>query len=168
MRTMNGMAQDLKATNQQVSKEEQVLNVIQALLNIKNWESFKLLKAHNESIKTFEAISTHLEMEDECLKSLAPSSVAFVGKVASLKVYRGKQTKKGPHTPQNSWPKARIAKKQKAKSNGEKNITHLNYYNFGKKVHFAPECPKPTKLPSFTKTLEIYLCSNVFVVYSLP
>jgi len=34
--------------------------------------------AYNDNIKTFKAISKHLEMEDECQKSLSSSNVSFV------------------------------------------------------------------------------------------
>jgi len=36
--------------------------------------------AHNDNIKTFETISKHLEMEQECLKSFPSSSAALVAK----------------------------------------------------------------------------------------
>jgi len=51
---MSGMVCDLK--------EELVLNMIRALLDTKRWESFKLVMAHNENIKTFEIISKHPEI----------------------------------------------------------------------------------------------------------
>ena len=46
------------------------MNVIQALLDTEHWENFIFVMAHNENIKTFEAISNHLQMEDEHLKLL--------------------------------------------------------------------------------------------------
>jgi len=54
--------------------------------------------AHNENIKTFDAVSKHLEMEDERQKSLAPLSVALVakgGKSKGKRPFHGKQAKKG-------------------------------------------------------------------------
>ena len=47
-------------------------------LNIKR--SFKLIIAHNENIKTFEAISKHLEMEEERWKLSTHSNMTFVAK----------------------------------------------------------------------------------------
>ena len=65
-RTMSATVWDLKARGQEVSKEEQVLNMIRALPNDnERWTSFKVIITHIEHIKTFEAISKHLEMEEE-------------------------------------------------------------------------------------------------------
>jgi len=78
---MSAMVQDLKAVGQEVSEEEQVLNVIRALPNDnEHWKSFKVFMTHSEHTKTFEAISKHLEMEEERLKLYLPPSVAFVVK----------------------------------------------------------------------------------------
>jgi len=55
--------------------------------------------SHNENIKTFEAISKLLEMEDEKQISFAPSSVALVAKGSKPKgkrPFRGMQAKTGP------------------------------------------------------------------------
>jgi len=54
---------------------------------------------HDESIKTFEAISKHLEMDDERQKSLLSYSVAFITKGSKPKGKRpflGEQAKHGP------------------------------------------------------------------------
>ena len=54
---------------------------------------------HSEHIKTFEAISKHLEMEEECLKLYAPPSVAFVAKGSGPKgekPYHGKKPRRAP------------------------------------------------------------------------
>jgi len=70
---------------------------------------------------------------------------------------------KGSHPPQKGRPKARIAKKQKAKDNGEKNITSVNCYNYGKKGHYARDCPKPQKALFSTlspKIICLFSCIN--------
>ena len=78
---MSAMLRDLKAAGQEVYEEEHVLNVIRALPNDnEHWKSFKVFMTHSERIKTFEAISKHLEMEEERLKLYVPPSVAFVAK----------------------------------------------------------------------------------------
>jgi len=49
---------------------------------------------HNENIQTFEAISKHLEMEEERIKAYTLSNVAFVAKGSRLKgnmPYHGKK-----------------------------------------------------------------------------
>jgi len=53
LRTMSAMVRDLKAAEQEVSKEKHVLNVIKALSNDNEyWKSFKLIMTHNKHIKT--------------------------------------------------------------------------------------------------------------------
>jgi len=71
--------------------------------------------AYNENIKTFEAISKHLEMEDEHQKSLPFSNVAFVAldsKPECKRPFCGKQTKKALRAPQKSLHKNGVAKSQ--------------------------------------------------------
>ena len=58
---------------------------------------------------------------------------------------QGTQAMKGSHPPQKGRPKHGIAKKQKAKGNGEKyNACEVLYC--GKKGHYARDCPEPQKI----------------------
>jgi len=121
-------------------------------------QNFSLVMAHNNNIKTFKAISKHLELEGERQKSRAPPSVALVAKESKPEgksAFYAKQATKGPHTPQNSRPGKGIAKKHKAKGNGDKNIARVQCYNCGRKEHYARDCPKPSKVPFPTKTPDI-------------
>jgi len=127
--------------------------------------------AYNKNIKTFNAISKHLEIEDERQKSLAPPSVALVakgGKPKGKRPFRGKQAKRGQHVPQNSRPGKSIAKKQKVKSNGDKSIARVKCYNCGRKGHYTQDCPEPSKVPFPTKTPDVNVYSYAFVANSLP
>ena len=47
-------------------------------------------------------------------------------------------------------------------------MARVKCYNCGKKDHFALDCPKPPKVPFFTHTLELYVCSHTLVLNSLP
>jgi len=68
----------------------------------KLWQSFSLVMAYNDNIKTFKAISKHLGMEDERQKLLVSLSVAFTAKGSKPKgkrFFRGKQAQKGRRAP---------------------------------------------------------------------
>ena len=167
--TLSGIVQDHKAASQDIPEDELALNVIRALPDTELWQNFSQVMVHNENIKTFDAILKHLKMEDERKKSLAPLNMALISKESKGKrPFHGKQAKKGPCTPQNSRPRKGTAKKQKAKGNGDKNISSVNCYNCGRKGHYAWDCPEPSKVPFLTKIPDVNVCSHAFVANSLP
>ena len=155
MQTLSGIVRDFKATSQDIPKDEQALNVIRALPDTDLWQNSQLM-AHNDNIKTFQKIPKHLEMEDERQKSFAPPNVALVAKGSKPKgkrPFRGKQAKKGPHSPQNSRLGRGIAKKQKAKGNGAKSIARVKCYNCGRKGHYSRIVPRPVRYLFLPKLL---------------
>jgi len=126
---------------------------------------------HNENIKTFEAISKHLEMEEDHIHIYAPPNVAFITKGCGPRGKKpncGKKPKKGPHPSQNSRPKGGYAKKHKANSTGAKDVARVKCYNCEKKGQFAWDCLQLAKIPISTKTPQLYICSHAFVANSLP
>jgi len=111
---------------------------------------------HSEHIKTVEAISKHVKMEEKCLKLYAPPSVAFVAKglgPKGRKPYRGKKPKKGPRPPQNSRSNGGTVNKHKAKGNRAEDMTRVKCYNCGKKGYFARDCPEPSSYLFLLKLL---------------
>jgi len=64
LRIMNAMTRDLKAVMWNICENEHVVNMIQIFpYETEHWRSFKFIIAHNENIKTFEAISKHLKTQ---------------------------------------------------------------------------------------------------------
>jgi len=80
LRTLSGIVRDLKAAGQDIPEDEQALNVIRALPKTKLWENFSQVMAHNDNIKTFDAISKHLEMEDERQKKIVYPSICGISR----------------------------------------------------------------------------------------
>jgi len=65
LRALSGIAHDLKAASQDIPEDEQAVNAIWALPDTKLWQNISQAMAYNKNIKTFGAISKHIEMEDE-------------------------------------------------------------------------------------------------------
>ena len=61
-----------------------------------------------------------------------------------------------------------IAKKQKAKGNGDKSIARVKCYNCGRKGHYACDCAEPSKVPFPTKISDLNVCSHAFIANSFP
>lgn len=81
LRIMSGVIRDLKAAGKEISEGEQVLNVIKALpIESQHWNHVKTILTYSDNIKTFAEVQSHIEMEEERLKMLGTSHVAFVAK----------------------------------------------------------------------------------------
>ena len=80
------------------------------------------------------------------MKMFGPPNTAVVVKgnrPKGNKGSRGRQAMKGSRPPQKGRLNAGFAKKQKAKSNEEKNRARMKCYNCGKKSHYAQDYPEP-------------------------
>jgi len=78
---MSAMVRHLKAAGPEISEEEQVLNVIQALPSqLEHCKHAKLVMTHSEHMKIFAKIQSHLKMEEERLKTFSSSNAALLAK----------------------------------------------------------------------------------------
>ena len=78
---MSGIVRHLKVAGKDISKGEQVLNVIRALPDEPpHQEQVQTVLTHSDHLKTFGQIQSHLEMEEERLKMFGTPNVALVAK----------------------------------------------------------------------------------------
>ena len=100
--------------------------------------------AHNESVKTFESIVRHFELEVKRLMIVRPNEQAYVAKSNSRKTFDFKSNrkffKKNKRFDYTS-KKWKIETHNKFK-HAKKDKSKLKYYNCGNKGHFACECTK--------------------------
>ncbi|OMO55158.1 Heat shock protein Hsp90 [Corchorus capsularis] len=72
LRTMSTLIRELSAAGVVLTNEQQVQAVISSLPD--SWEHMKANMTHNDSVRTFEDITRHLELEDERLKAAKPAT----------------------------------------------------------------------------------------------
>lgn len=79
--------------------------MIRSLVN--SWVHMKENITHNESIKTFDDITCHLELEDECLKVAKSNSKANVKASSSCKAFGPKYKQVGGAPKEHGEPTAK-------------------------------------------------------------
>ncbi|GAV89130.1 UBN2_2 domain-containing protein, partial [Cephalotus follicularis] len=76
LRLMSSMIRELRVANHVLIDEQQVQAVIRSLP--KHWEHMRANMTHNESVKTFDNITRHLELEDERLMADCSNRTLYV------------------------------------------------------------------------------------------
>ena len=101
---------------------------------------------HNKSVKTFEDISRHLELEAECLEVAKFDGSAMMVESSS---HRTSQFKRGKAkgAPKKQAPAALTPNgarnfKRRGKRGGKKAKAKLTCFNCNKERHFAWNCPE--------------------------
>ncbi|KAL0307490.1 UNVERIFIED_CONTAM: Retrovirus-related Pol polyprotein from transposon TNT 1-94 [Sesamum angustifolium] len=151
---MKDMIQELQNVGCELSDEQQVLAVLRSLPE-QTWGHVKLVLTHNEQIKKFDSVASHLKLEADRREYERAQQAAFVAHAHQRKPHKGKRWNKpngaGPSNSQsqkqNLAPQGDKAMKcRRGKRGGKKNMAKAKCYNCQKMGHFARECTKPKKI----------------------
>ncbi|KAL0404158.1 UNVERIFIED_CONTAM: hypothetical protein Sradi_2056600 [Sesamum radiatum] len=84
------MIRELQNAGCELSDEQQVLAVLRSLPK----QNVKLMLTHNEQIKTFYSVASHLKLDADCRESERAQQAAFVAHAGQCKPHKGKRWNK--------------------------------------------------------------------------
>ncbi|KAL0396254.1 UNVERIFIED_CONTAM: hypothetical protein Scaly_0073800 [Sesamum calycinum] len=90
---MKDMIRELQNVGCDLSDEQQVLVVLRSLPE-QTWEHLKLVLTHNEQIKTFGSVASHLKRKADHRESETAQQAAFVTHAGQRKPHKGKHWNK--------------------------------------------------------------------------
>ncbi|KAL0340316.1 UNVERIFIED_CONTAM: hypothetical protein Sradi_4548400 [Sesamum radiatum] len=90
---MKDMIRELPNTGCELSDEQQVLAVLRSLPE-QTWGHVKLVLTHNEQIKTFDSVASHLKLEADRRESERVQQAVFVAHAGQRKPHKGKRWNK--------------------------------------------------------------------------
>ncbi|KAL0457633.1 UNVERIFIED_CONTAM: hypothetical protein Slati_0390500 [Sesamum latifolium] len=123
---MKDMIRELQNAGCELSDEQQVLAVLRSLPE-HTWGHVKLVLTHNEQIKTFDSVTSHLKLEADHRESERAQQAEFVTHAGQCKPHKGKRWNKsngaGPSQSQkqNLAPQGdKTMKRRRGKRGGKK------------------------------------------------
>ncbi|KAL0446613.1 UNVERIFIED_CONTAM: hypothetical protein Slati_1789200 [Sesamum latifolium] len=105
---MKDMIRELQNAGWELNDEQQVLVVLRSLPE-QTWGHVKLVLTHNEQIKTFDSVASHLKLEADRRESERAQQAAFVAHAGQRKPHKGKRWNKPngarpSQTKNRTWP----------------------------------------------------------------
>ncbi|KAL0423379.1 UNVERIFIED_CONTAM: hypothetical protein Sradi_0872700 [Sesamum radiatum] len=131
---MKDMIRELQNAGCELSDEQQVLAVLRSLPE-QTWGHVNLVLTHNEKIKMFDSVASHLKLEAEHRESERAQQGAFIAHAGQRKPHKGKRWNKptgvGPSNSQsqkqNLAPQGdKAMKRRRGKRGGKKNMANAN------------------------------------------
>ena len=139
LKEMKRIIRELKTSKHVLTNEQQVKVVIRSLP--KNWKHMVVNMTHNESVKNFDDMVRHLELEVEQLVGTRPNEQAYVVESSSHKSSSFKHNRKffkKNKKSDDALKKGKTWARKKFK-HVKREENKLKCYNCGNKGHFACE-----------------------------
>ena len=168
LREMKRMIRELKIFGHVLTNEQQVETVIKSLP--KSWDHMVVNMTHNESVKTFDDIVRHLELEVGRLVVARPNEQAYVVESSSRKTSGFKRHRnffRKNKKSDDASKKGKIGARKKFKC-VKKDKSKLKCYDCGNKGHFARECIESKRIRSCSNNSCAYVSSYVMLTESIP
>ncbi|KAL0378716.1 UNVERIFIED_CONTAM: hypothetical protein Sradi_3177100 [Sesamum radiatum] len=154
---MKDMIRELQNAGCELSDEQQVLAVLRSLPE-PTWGHVKLVLTHNEQIKTFDSVASHLKLEADRRESERAQQTAFIAHAGQRKPHKGKHWNKPNGAEPSQIQKQNLApqggktmKRRRGKRGRKKNMEKAKCYNCQKMGHFAREHTESKKIQDATK-----------------